>query len=141
VEALLQAAEATDPLLDRPAAWHLQSAQITCPDGPLGTLDARQTKIPELTHAGRFRLLGEIARGGMGAVLRAHDPEMDRVLAGKVVPPQHRGDPSLTRRFLGEARLAGQLQHPGIVPIYDLGRLADGRPFFPMKLIEGRTLA
>jgi serine/threonine-protein kinase len=77
----------------------------------------------------------------MGAVLRAHDPAMDRVLAVKVVLPEYRGDPAMTRRFLGEARLAGQLQHPGVVPVHDLGHLDDGRPFFAMKLIEGRTLA
>lgn len=126
VEALLQAAEAVDPLLDRSAAWHLN---LPTPEQA------------EPTRAGRFHLLGEIARGGMGAVLRAHDPELDRALAVKVVLPQHRDHPALVQRFLGEARLAGQLQHPGIVPVYDLGRLDDGRPYFAMKLIEGRTLA
>src|SRR5262249_61798260 len=60
---------------------------------------------------------------------------------GEVAPPHDRGHPPLIRRFVGEARLAGQLQHPGVVPVYDLGQLDDGRPFFAMKLIEGRTLA
>jgi serine/threonine-protein kinase len=141
VEALLQAAEAADPLLDRPAAWHLELSPSTPPlDTPLPA-EAGYPNAPGLTRAGRFRLLGEIARGGMGAILRAHDPEMDRAVAVKVALPQYQGDTSLTRRFLGEARLAGQLQHPGVVPVYDLGRLEDGRPFFAMKLIEGRTLA
>jgi serine/threonine-protein kinase len=141
VEALLQAGEAADPLLDRPAAWHLELPPPTPPEGTPGGPEAGCPDAPGPTQAGRFRLLGEIARGGMGAVLRAHDPEMDRVLAVKVVLPQHKDDPSLTRRFLGEARLAGQLQHPGVVPVHDLGRLPDGRPYFAMKLIEGRTLA
>src|SRR5262249_54270082 len=92
-------------------------------------------------RAGRVQLLGEIARGGMGVVLRGHDPELQRELAVKVILPAHRDNPELLRRFVGEARLAGQLQHPGIMPVYDVGRLADGRPFFAMKLIEGRTLA
>jgi hypothetical protein len=142
VEALLHAGEAADPLLDRPAAWHLDLAASTPRESgtPL-TPAAAEPEVPALTQAGRFRLLGEIARGGMGVVLRAHDPELDRALAVKVVLPQYRGDPATTHRFLGEAQLAGQLQHPGVVPVHELGRLADGRPFFAMKLIEGRTLA
>jgi serine/threonine-protein kinase len=92
-------------------------------------------------RAGRVQLLGEIARGGMGAVLRGHDPELQRELAVKVILLAHRDHPDLLRRFVGEARLAAQLQHPAIVPVYDLGQLADGRPFFTMKLIQGRTLA
>src|SRR5262249_40362328 len=56
--------------------------------------------LPE--QAGRFRLLGEIARGGMGAVLRAHDPAIGRDVAIKVVLPQHRQDPAVVRRFLEE---------------------------------------
>src|SRR5262249_38173671 len=63
-----------------------------------------------------------------------------RELAVKVILPAHRDNPELLRRFVGEARLAGQLQHPGVVPVYDVGRLSDGRPFFTMKLIQGRTL-
>jgi serine/threonine-protein kinase len=77
----------------------------------------------------------------MGAVLRGHDPELGRDLAVKVILPAYRSNPDLVRRFVGEARLTGQLQHPGIVPVHDLGQLADGRPFFTMKLIQGRTLA
>jgi Flp pilus assembly protein TadD len=95
--------------------------------------------VPE--QAGRFQLRFEIARGGMGAVLRAHDPAIGRDVALKVILPQHRDDPMVVRRFLDEVRLAGQLQHPGVAPIYDVGTLPDGRPFFAMKLIEGRTLA
>jgi serine/threonine-protein kinase len=77
----------------------------------------------------------------MGCVLRGHDPELGRELAVKVILPAHRDSPDLVRRFLAEARLAGQLQHPGVVPVHDVGRLDDGRPFFAMKLIEGCTLA
>jgi serine/threonine-protein kinase len=141
VEALLRAGEAADSLLDRPAAWHLDVSPTPPPQGTPLPAAAADLEVSALTLAGSFRLLGEIARGGMGAVLRAYDPEMDRVLAVKVVLPQYRNDPAMTRRFLGEARLAGQLQHPGVVPVHDVGRLPDGRPFFAMKLIEGRTLA
>src|SRR5262249_11731851 len=70
-----------------------------------------------------------------------HDPDFDRPLAVKVLAPQHGGRPDLERRFLEEAHLTGRLQHPGIAPVHAVGRLGDGRPFFSMKLIEGRTLA
>ena len=104
--------------------------------------------VPEATDrveavaasAGRCRLLGEIARGGMGAVFRAYDPDLGRDLAVKVLLEQHRGRPELVRRFMEEARVGGRLQHPGVAPVHDVGRLADERPFFAMKLVEGRTL-
>jgi serine/threonine-protein kinase len=136
VEALLHAHEGPDRLLDHPA-WP-PSPEL---DGP-ATLAAGPGPAADLTgQAGRIHLRGEIARGGMGVVLRGHDPELGRDLAVKVILPAHRDNPNAVRRFVGEARLSGQLQHPGIVPVYDVGRLADGRPFFAMKLIQGRTLA
>ncbi len=92
-------------------------------------------------HAGRLQLFGEIARGGMGAVLKGRDPDLGRDLAVKVLLDRHRDDPNLVRRFIEEAQIAGQLQHPGIVPVYELGTFADRRPYFSMKLVRGRTLA
>jgi serine/threonine-protein kinase len=89
----------------------------------------------------RYELLGEIARGGMGVVLRCRDRHLRRDLAVKVLLERHAGRPDIVRRFLEEAQIAGQLQHPGVVAIHELGTLADGRPFFAMKLIKGRTLA
>jgi serine/threonine-protein kinase len=77
----------------------------------------------------------------MGAVLRARDPDLGRELAVKVLLDRHRDNPDLLRRFIEEAQVGGQLQHPGIVPVYDVGSLADQRPFFAMKLVRGRTLA
>jgi serine/threonine-protein kinase len=91
--------------------------------------------------AGRYVIEGEIARGGMGVVLRAHDPELNRPLAVKVLLSGLAGRPDVERRFLEEAQVAGQLQHPGVPPVHDIGRLEDGRPFFAMKLIKGHTLA
>jgi serine/threonine-protein kinase len=77
----------------------------------------------------------------MGAVLRGRDPRLGRELAVKVLLEEHRGDPALVQRFLEEAQVGGQLQHPGVAPVYDTGALADGRPYFAMKLVKGRTLA
>ena len=91
--------------------------------------------------AGRYELVGEIARGGMGAVLKGRDPALGRDLALKVLLDQHRDRSDLVDRFVEEAQICGQLQHPGVVPVYELGTLPDRRPFFTMKLVKGQTLA
>ncbi|HVS40600.1 MAG TPA: protein kinase, partial [Gemmataceae bacterium] len=95
---------------------------------------------PEPVIPARLELLEEIARGGMGAILRGSDADIGRDVAVKVLLEDHRGRPELAQRFLEEARIAGRLQHPGVVPVYALGRMLDGRPCFTMKLIKGRTL-
>jgi tetratricopeptide (TPR) repeat protein len=77
----------------------------------------------------------------MGIVWRARDQLFHRSLAVKVLAEQHNHQDELRRRFLEEAQLMGQLQHPGIPPVHDLGELPDGRPYFAMKLIKGKTLA
>ena len=91
--------------------------------------------------AGRYQILGEIARGGMGSVLRGRDPHLGRDLALKVLLDHHRDRADLVDRFVEEAQICGQLQHPGVVPVYELGKLADQRPYFTMKLVKGQTLA
>ncbi len=91
--------------------------------------------------AGRYQVLGEIARGGMGAVHRGRDPDLGRDVALKVLLGQHSDRSELVDRFVEEAQICGQLQHPGVVPVYELGTLADHRPFFTMKLVKGQTLA
>ena len=104
-----------------------------------------QPSSPEMPspadRTGRVTLLGEIARGGMGAVLKGHDPDLGRDLAVKVLLETHREKAELVRRFIEEAQIAGQLQHPGIVPVYELGAFGDARPYFTMKLVKGSTLA
>src|SRR5215469_4874441 len=94
---------------------------------------------PEQT-GDRYQLSGEIARGGMGAVLRGRDVDLGRDLAVKVLLEKHTNRPEVARRFLEEAQIGGQLQHPGVVPVYDIGRFGE-RPFFTMKLVKGQTLA
>jgi serine/threonine-protein kinase len=89
----------------------------------------------------RYRIDGEIARGGMGAILKGRDPGIGRDVAIKVLRADLRENGDLVRRFVEEAQIGGQLQHPGVVPIYDLGTFADRRPFFSMKLVKGQTLA
>ena len=89
----------------------------------------------------RFRIDGEIARGGMGAILKGRDPDLGRDVALKVLREDFRDDADMVRRFVEEAQIGGQLQHPGIVPIYEIGTFGDRRPFFSMKLVKGDTLA
>ena len=77
----------------------------------------------------------------MGVVLKGRDEDLGRDLAVKVLLEKHRANPELVRRFVEEAQIGGQLQHPGIVPVYELGQLPDQRLFIAMKLLKGRTLA
>jgi tetratricopeptide (TPR) repeat protein/tRNA A-37 threonylcarbamoyl transferase component Bud32 len=90
---------------------------------------------------GNYQLLGEIARGGMGVILKGHDTDLGRDVAVKVLDANLARRPEVVRRFVEEAQIGGQLQHPGIVPVYELGLMADDRPYFTMKLVKGRTLA
>src|SRR6185503_5376211 len=90
---------------------------------------------------GNYQLLGEIARGGMGVILKGHDSDLGRDVAVKVLDGELARRPEVVQRFVEEAQIGGQLQHPGIVPVYELGLMADERPYFTMKLVKGRTLA
>ncbi len=87
-----------------------------------------------------FEILSEIGRGGMGVVYRGRDQRLGRDIAIKVLLDEHLQSPGTLRRFFEEARITGLLQHPGIPPIHDVGELLDGRPYFLMKLVGGKTL-
>jgi serine/threonine protein kinase len=98
---------------------------------------------------GRYSLKGEVARGGQGVVLRVWDEDLRRNLAMKVMlgrgEPAETGktppaDPRSLGRFLEEAQVTGQLDHPGIVPVHELGLDSQGRVFFTMKLVKGEDL-
>ncbi|HKI38327.1 MAG TPA: serine/threonine-protein kinase [Gemmataceae bacterium] len=110
-------------------------------DPPAAADDPFSTVLPTEEAAGRNLLYEEIGRGGMGRVLRGCDPALRRDLAVKVLHEEYRDNTELEQRFVEEAQIGGQLQHPGVVPVYELGRFADRRPFFTMKLVKGRTLA
>ncbi len=103
----------------------------------------RSTEMPDqdIAGLGRYQLQGEIARGGMGAIIRGRDVDLGRDLAIKVLLESHQRDPQVIRRFVEEAQIGGQLQHPGVVPVYELGTFPDRRPYFTMKLVKSRTLA
>jgi serine/threonine protein kinase len=93
--------------------------------------------------ARRYRMLDEIGRGGMGRVVRAIDEEFRREVALKEIAPDYTESREHVARFLREARVTGRLEHPGIVPVYDLGRRRTGGReslYYTMKLVRGRTL-
>jgi len=90
---------------------------------------------------GRYEVMARLGEGGMGAVWRVRDRELGRVMALKVLHPGVMSDATRVARFVEEAQVSAQLQHPGIVPVHDLGRLLDGRFFFTMKEVQGHTLA
>ncbi|MBX3472298.1 MAG: serine/threonine protein kinase, partial [Planctomycetes bacterium] len=91
--------------------------------------------------APRLEVTGELGRGGMGRVLRARDPAIGREVAKKVLLDPTEASPDARARFLHEARVTGQLEHPGIVPVYEVGQERSGEPYFVMKLVRGRSLA
>src|SRR6201981_2178687 len=95
-------------------------------------------EAPDLVGT-RYRLLERIARGGMGVVYAAEDENLQRRVALKVLEvPGTDGD--LANRLVREARVLAALEHPGIVPVHDVGMLADGRVFYTMKFVEGQRL-
>jgi serine/threonine-protein kinase len=105
-------------------------------------VDPSLTEMPSFAvRAVGVQLLGELARGGMGVVLKGRDPGLGRDVAVKVLLESNKEKPDLVRRFVEEAQIGGQLQHPGVVPVYELGSFGDGRPYFTMKLVKGKTLA
>ena len=103
----------------------------------------KKDKTPELLPeklSNRYDVLGEIGHGGIGVVALARDVDLGRELAIKLLREKHRQHDEIVQRFREEARIIGQLQHPGIVPVYEMGQSSDGRPFFSMKLVNGQTL-
>jgi serine/threonine protein kinase len=106
---------------------------------------------PVVEAPGRYTLIGEHARGGMGRVLVVHDESLGRNVAlkellpgrgddGEATPTPARSSKELVARFLREAKVTGQLEHPSITPVHELGRRPDGTLYYTMKLVSGRTL-
>jgi len=133
-----------------------RDARTTARGGRRPKVEAKPTSVARATSGGRVgagataspragtdRLAdrGEIARGGQGAVRKVFDRRLERYVALKVMDANLAGDPDALCRFLDEARITGQLDHPNIVPIYDLVEQPASTPEFMMKLVEGETLA
>jgi serine/threonine protein kinase/Flp pilus assembly protein TadD len=88
----------------------------------------------------RYELVTNFARGGLGQIWMAQDVRLKREVAFKELLPSALRNSSALERFLEEAQITGQLEHPGIVPIYDIGYQANGTPFYSMKLVRGETM-
>jgi eukaryotic-like serine/threonine-protein kinase len=93
---------------------------------------------PDLTGT-RYRLVEKLGQGGMGGVYCVEDTELERRVALKVISLPD-PDGSWMARLLQEARIIARLEHPGIVPVHDAGVLPDGRPYYTMKLVQGKRL-
>ncbi|MCH7600905.1 MAG: serine/threonine protein kinase, partial [Myxococcales bacterium] len=88
---------------------------------------------------GRYQIVGELGRGGMGIVYKAKDTALDRIVAYKVLPDTLADNPQALKNFMREAKAAAKLNHPGIVTVYDTGE-QDGRYYIAMEYVDGTTL-
>src|SRR5688500_18314316 len=91
------------------------------------------------TTIAHYRVIEPLGAGGMGAVYKAHDEKLNRIVALKILLPDMVAHEDRHRRFLQEARAASALNHPHILTVYEIGD-ADGKPFIVMEYIEGETL-
>ena len=99
----------------------------------LPSLHPQPGKAEPIEGLERYESLGLLGRGGMGSVHRVRDRRLGRTLALKIIHAQALNRPGLVSRFLEEAQATAQLQHPNIVPVYDMGEMPDGRVWFTMQ--------
>jgi serine/threonine-protein kinase len=116
---------------------HVRAPGPRAPDPYATRVDSLGT--PSSTGT-RFQILRPFAKGGLGEVLVAHDDELGREVVVKRIQDRHADDPNSRSRFLLEAEITGRLEHPGVVPVYGLGRYEDGRPFYAMRFVKGASL-
>ena len=148
LEALAIEVQFSDPLISlRQRADQHQSADD---ESPTRIVDPEQTVVaprvsdsfaePTATQADRFNVLRLHAKGGIGKVSVAQDTELNREVAFKELQQRFADDTDSRSRFLREAEITGNLEHPGIVPVYGRGEHPDGRPYYAMRLIQGERL-
>src|SRR4051794_19422631 len=110
----------------------------------LSTLPAPPTTLPASENpspAARY-LVDHLHRaGGLGEIWHARDSELERRVALKQIRDKFADLPAVRERFVREARITGWLEHPGVVPVHGFGNYADGRPYYAMRFVEGRTLS
>ncbi len=116
----------------------------TLEESPSSTPDSLTLSLDEVaprSHDERYERLRPLGEGGMGEVHLSHDRQIGRQVAIKALRARHAQREQAQQRFLREARVQGQLEHPSVVPVYDLGVDGDGELFFTMKRVRGETLA
>ncbi len=127
--------------------------QIMSPVQAAAELDESEIVPAVAEHEGRYEMVREFAKGGMGKISLVHDTHLGRDVALKqllqshIMPGTEAGAPTtailtipIIARFLQEARITGQLEHPSIIPVYELGYRADGSLYYTMKLIRGQSM-
>ncbi len=97
--------------------------------------------VGDPSRIGRYRIIHRLGQGGFGRVYLAHDDDLDRPVAIKVPNPERITHPEDVEAFLAEARILARLDHPNVVPVFDVGRTEDGLCFVVSKLVEGSDLA
>src|ERR1017187_10622762 len=113
--------------------------QAPPPLSGVSSISAFHTLQPGVLFGGRYEILGVLGQGGMGAVYKARDRELDRLIALKVIRPELATDPAILQRFKQELILARNITHKNVVRIYDLGE-ADGIRFISMEYVDGEDL-
>jgi len=126
-------ARAADTIVDEPLS---QRSDVS--DAP--DVDAKPRELDEVGYDRRYDIKRELGAGGMGVVNLCVDTTIGREVAVKVMPDDLTQRRSARNRFLREARVQAQLEHPGVVPVYDLGVTPSGKPYFSMKRVRGTTL-
>jgi eukaryotic-like serine/threonine-protein kinase len=124
-----------------PKSHTISSASVSSRPPVTRTLDDSDAAADGPLFEDRFDLVEELGRGGMGVVLVARDRRLFRTVAVKVLKSEPPPSEAAYERFLKEAQLGAQLEHPNIIPLYQLERTAAGDPAFAMKLIEGKTFS
>jgi eukaryotic-like serine/threonine-protein kinase len=125
------------PITPLPVGIELPSGKAT---GAGNHSETRGTAAPGAAAAMPFAIIRQHARGGLGVVSLARDVHINREVALKQILPQHVENAALNRRFLYEAQITGQLEHPSIVPVYCLGQDEAEHPYYVMRFVKGRTL-
>ncbi len=118
------------------------AARPTVVRGGSATVGKQSTTAPTKMSQGsalRYQPLKMHAKGGLGAVYRAKDTELSRIVALKTILPSHSDNSNSRSRFVFEAEVTGSLEHPGIVPVYGLGKTGNGQPYYAMRFIRGES--
>src|SRR5690349_2903134 len=140
----LRCAQCNAPFLSASAGSDEQQTMVTMDTGwslaPSEAALPATSLTPGMVLAGRYEILQLIGEGGMGAVYKARDRELDRIIGLKVIRPELARKPKVLQRFKQELILARQVTHRNVIRIFDLG-VADNIKFITMEFIEGRDLS
>lgn len=141
-EGLAEPADVTLPSEPVEAAAPASKIQFNSAPKPTPATDVQldAAEILDRSDGGKYELGQTIAKGGMGAIQAASDLNIRRSVAMKLLLDPKQASRQQMFRFIEEAQITGQLEHPGIVPVHDLGLDADGNVFYTMKLVRGKTL-